>query len=106
MAKRLDSALEHRCAHPRTYPDGEWDYGDSSSGRKGGPKEFTFLWEGKDKDGKIVRGEMRAAGEAVVNATLRRQGILVTKVKKQRLRRRRQRHARRTSRCSRASWRP
>jgi len=48
-----------------------------------GPKEATFAWEGKDKAGKIVRGEMRAGGEAVVNATLRRQGILVTKVKKQ-----------------------
>ena len=50
-----------------------------------GPKELTFLWEGKDKAGKIVRGEMRAHGEALVNATLRRQGILVTKVKKQRM---------------------
>ena len=50
------------------------------------PKETTFLWEGKDKTGKIIRGEMRAGGQAVVNATLRRQGILVTKVKKQRLR--------------------
>jgi type IV pilus assembly protein PilC len=48
------------------------------------PKEFTFLWEGKDKAGKTVRGEMRAGGEALVNATLRRQGILVTKVRKQR----------------------
>ena len=50
-----------------------------------GPKEATFQWEGKDKGGKTVRGEMRAGGEAVVNATLRRQGILVTKVKKQKL---------------------
>jgi type IV pilus assembly protein PilC len=50
------------------------------------PKEFTFLWEGKDKAGKIIRGEMRAGGQAVVNATLRRQGILVTKVRKQHLR--------------------
>ena len=50
------------------------------------PKESTFLWEGKDKAGKIIRGEMRAGGQAVVNATLRRQGVLVTKVKKQRLR--------------------
>jgi len=50
------------------------------------PKEMTFLWEGKDKAGKLIRGEMRAGGTAHVNATLRRQGILVTKVKKQRLR--------------------
>src|SRR5262245_41013492 len=49
-----------------------------------GPKEATFAWEGKDKAGKVIRGEMRAGGEAVVNATLRRQGIVVTKVKKQR----------------------
>lgn len=51
-----------------------------------GAREVTFVWEGKDKAGKVVRGEMRAGGESVVNATLRRQGILVTKVKKQRLR--------------------
>jgi type IV pilus assembly protein PilC len=50
-----------------------------------GPKDFNFLWEGKDKAGKVVRGEMRAPGDAVVNATLRRQGILVTKVKRQRM---------------------
>jgi len=48
------------------------------------PKEFTFTWEGKDKAGKVVRGEVRAAGENVVQATLRRQGITVSKVKKQR----------------------
>ncbi|WP_298311758.1 type II secretion system F family protein, partial [Propionivibrio sp.] len=46
-------------------------------------KEYTFLWIGKNKAGKIVRGEQRATSEAVVNATLRRQGILVTKVSKQ-----------------------
>ncbi|MES2546216.1 MAG: type II secretion system F family protein [Pseudomonadota bacterium] len=46
-------------------------------------KQITFLWEGKDKKGKVLKGEMRAAGEAVVNATLRRQGITVIKVKKQ-----------------------
>jgi type IV pilus assembly protein PilC len=47
-------------------------------------KEFVFEWEGKDKNGKVVRGEVRAGGEAVVNASLRRQGILITKVKKRR----------------------
>jgi type IV pilus assembly protein PilC len=49
-------------------------------------KEFTYLWVGKNKAGKIVRGEQRAASEAVVNATLRRQGILATKVTKQKFR--------------------
>jgi type IV pilus assembly protein PilC len=48
-------------------------------------KEFNFTWEGKDKTGKAVKGEMRAQGEAVVNATLRRQGVLVSKIKKQRM---------------------
>jgi type IV pilus assembly protein PilC len=48
------------------------------------PKEQIFEWEGKDKNGKIVRGEIRAGGEAVVNASLRRQGILVSKVRKRR----------------------
>jgi len=47
-------------------------------------KEFVFEWEGKDKNGKVVRGEVRAGGEAVVSASLRRQGILITKVKKRR----------------------
>jgi type IV pilus assembly protein PilC len=46
-------------------------------------KQITYLWEGKDKKGKVIKGEMRAAGESFVSATLRRQGIIVTKVKKQ-----------------------
>jgi type IV pilus assembly protein PilC len=48
-------------------------------------KETQFLWEGKDKTGKIVKGEMRAVGEAMVSASLRRQGINVTKIKKSRI---------------------
>ncbi len=47
-------------------------------------KEYTFLWEGKDKAGKIVKGDMRAGGEHVVLSQLRRQGIAVLKVKRQR----------------------
>lgn len=46
-------------------------------------KEVTYVWEGKDKKGKVIKGEMKASGESFVNATLRRQGITVTKVKKQ-----------------------
>lgn len=49
------------------------------------PQEFVFEWEGKDKTGKAMRGEMRAGGEAMVSASLRRQGILVNKVKKRRI---------------------
>lgn len=48
------------------------------------PKELVFEWEGKDKNGKVVRGEIRAGGEAVVSASLRRQGILVNKIRKRR----------------------
>jgi len=47
-------------------------------------KEFIYAWEGKDKSGKIIKGEMRAPGEASVSAHLRRQGINVIKVKRQR----------------------
>lgn len=49
-------------------------------------KDAIFAWEGKDKSGKSVRGELRAGGEAVVSVTLRRQGILVTKIKKKNFR--------------------
>jgi type IV pilus assembly protein PilC len=46
-------------------------------------KDATFLWEGMDKRGKKVKGQMLAGGEAMVNSLLRKQGITVTKVKKQ-----------------------
>ncbi|QNM97202.1 type II secretion system F family protein [Chitinimonas koreensis] len=46
-------------------------------------KEFNFAWEGKDRTGKTIKGEMRAPGDALVRTNLRRQGINVIKVKKQ-----------------------
>ena len=46
-------------------------------------KDATFLWEGMDKRGKKVKGQLLAGGEAMVNSQLRKQGITVTKVKKQ-----------------------
>ena len=49
-------------------------------------KESIYSWEGKDKSGKTVRGELRAGGEAIVTVTMRRQGVLVTKVKKKTMR--------------------
>lgn len=49
-------------------------------------KDAIYVWEGKDKTGKSVRGELRAGGEAVVSVTLRRQGILVSKIKKKNFR--------------------
>lgn len=47
------------------------------------PKGDLYSWEGKDKSGKLIRGELHASGEALVHATLRRQGIVAVKVKKQ-----------------------
>jgi type IV pilus assembly protein PilC len=57
----------------------------ASVAAKGRIKEIVFEWEGKDKNGKSVRGEMRAGGEAMVSASLRRQGVMVNKVKKRRM---------------------
>ena len=57
----------------------------AAAGKKPDVKEFNFSWVGTDKANKTVRGEIRAAGEAQVNATLRRQGIKVTGIKKQKL---------------------
>ncbi|TSE37911.1 putative type II secretion system protein F [Tepidimonas fonticaldi] len=48
-------------------------------------RDHVFEWEGKDRHGKTVKGELRAAGEAQVQAQLRRQGIVVQKVKRRRL---------------------
>ncbi len=48
-------------------------------------KEFVFEWEGKDRNGKQVRGETRASGENQVQSMLRRQGITPTKIKKRRM---------------------
>ena len=45
-------------------------------------KEYSYLWEGKDKTGKQVKGEMRAPGEVSVAAHLRRQGINIVKIKR------------------------
>lgn len=46
-------------------------------------KANIFSWEGIDRAGKKVRGEMRAATETVVSNSLRRQGVKITKIKKQ-----------------------
>jgi len=46
-------------------------------------KEFTYLWEGFDRTNRAVRGEMKAASETVVTTNLRRQGIRITKLRRQ-----------------------
>ena len=45
-------------------------------------KEAMFVWEGKDKQGKLVKGELAGISDAIVKAKLRRQGINPLKVKK------------------------
>ncbi len=50
-----------------------------------GAKELVFEWEGKDRNGKQVRGEIRAGGENQVQSALRRQGVIPTKIKKRRM---------------------
>lgn len=55
-------------------------------GAKNEVKDYVFVWEGKDRSGKTVRGEIRAAGESQVKATLRRQGVIPVKIEKRRMR--------------------
>ncbi|MBV2234595.1 MAG: type II secretion system F family protein [Sterolibacterium sp.] len=57
----------------------------ASASKSGTVREFTFTWEGRDKTGKLIRGEIRAGGEALVRSTLRRQGVLVSKIQKQKI---------------------
>ena len=54
----------------------------ATANSKSKAKETSYSWEGKDKSGKIIKGEMRAAGTVVVSSILRRQGINVTKIKR------------------------
>ena len=46
-------------------------------------KEYTYLWEGVDRNNRNIRGESKAASETVVRSNLRRQGIRITKLKRQ-----------------------
>jgi len=46
-------------------------------------KEYTYLWEGVDRNNRPVRGEVKAASEAVVSSNLRRQGIRITKLRRE-----------------------
>lgn len=45
-------------------------------------KQDVFIWEGKDNKGKKVKGESSGANISLVKATLRRQGINPSKIKK------------------------
>src|SRR6266566_3011011 len=46
-------------------------------------KEYTYLWEGVDRNNRNIRGESKAASETVVTSNLRRQGIRIKKLKRQ-----------------------
>ena len=46
-------------------------------------REYTWLWEGVDRNNRHVRGEVKAASEAVVSSNLRRQGIRITKLRRE-----------------------
>jgi len=46
-------------------------------------KETLFVWEGTDRNNKPMRGETRGVSETVVTTNLRRQGIRITKIKRQ-----------------------
>ena len=48
-------------------------------------KITTFIWQGKDKGGRKVKGEMQNTSIALVKAELRKQGILSPKVRKKAL---------------------
>ncbi|MBM3389706.1 MAG: type II secretion system F family protein [Betaproteobacteria bacterium] len=43
-------------------------------------RQHRFLWEGRDRHGQSMRGEMKAANVLTVQAQLRRQGIFMTHV--------------------------
>jgi len=42
----------------------------------------TFLWEGKDKRGKVLKGERTARNQTLVRAELRKQGITPSRVRR------------------------
>ena len=44
--------------------------------------EAIYRWEGKDKQGRDVHGELRASGAASASVALRRQGVITTRVRK------------------------
>ncbi len=47
-------------------------------------KQIPFVWEGKDRRGNKVKGKTIAASETAVRSELRRQGVLPSKIRKQR----------------------
>ena len=44
--------------------------------------QIDFTWKGKDRRGKIIKGDIAAISEAIARAELRRQGIRIIGIKK------------------------
>ncbi len=55
----------------------------AAAARRRDVKEYTFVWEGVDRNNRQVRGETKAASETVVTTNLRRQGVRIQKIKRQ-----------------------
>jgi type IV pilus assembly protein PilC len=55
----------------------------SSSAIRAVKRDTSFVWEGKDKRGKVVKGKSLAKDETALRAELRRQGVAPSRVKKQ-----------------------
>lgn len=54
----------------------------TSIASKKAPKEITFVWEGKDRHGAVVQGELTSLNMALAKAELRKRGIVPTKLRK------------------------
>jgi type IV pilus assembly protein PilC len=46
-------------------------------------KQYPFSWQGKDPKGTLLKGTVIAVNEAAVRASLRRQGLVPTRIKRQ-----------------------
>ena len=46
-------------------------------------RDVPFIWEGKDKRGKVVKGKMLAKDELALRAHLRQQGVAASRIRKQ-----------------------
>ncbi|NGP52155.1 type II secretion system F family protein [Thioalkalivibrio sp. XN8] len=45
-------------------------------------KQYPFAWQGKDQKGTLLKGTLVAVNEAAVRATLRRQGLVPTQIRR------------------------
>jgi type IV pilus assembly protein PilC len=55
----------------------------SSTAIRSAQRDTPFVWEGKDKRGKVVKGRSLAKDEMALRAELRRQGVAPGRIKKQ-----------------------